>query len=119
MQQSKLAGRAVFVGPTFHRGETACRARREIGEETGGQVLDDQTNELCPLVEEIAINAGIGDDGTVWICTWSHGAIGNDGGFVRPGRADERERLLRNPPKRTWIRPIGGVNDWLEWEYNG
>ena len=119
LQQSRIDGRAVFVGPTFHEGETRCRARREIGAETGGQVLDDQTKELCPLVEAIAINAGMGDDGVVWFCTWSHGAIGNDGGFVRVGSASIREKLIRKPGSRTWIRPIEGVPDWLEWEHDG
>ena len=61
-----------WVDNVHHRG----RAERGRGDILRDERLERQTVELCKMIDGFAINASIGEDGSIRVLTWTQGALG-------------------------------------------
>lgn len=101
-----------WVDNVHHR----CRAERGRGDILRDERLERQTVELCKMIDGFAINASIGEDGSIRVLTWTQGALGNDGGYFLPSLARlEHERVSPSRIHRVWRIP--GSIDWMLWEF--
>ena len=117
LRGSKETGGATYVGPYYEDGVYHhCRAERDHDNPLRDIRLEQQTVELCKMIDGFAINASISEDGSISVLTWTNGTLGNDGGYYLPSVA-ERKRLRVNPSRVDKVWRIPGSTDWMLWEF--
>jgi hypothetical protein len=118
LRASSERGDANAIGGLWtESGVGECNALKLGPGKEAPQILRSQTESLCALLADVARDASVEPDGTVWITTWSFGgALGHIGGVVLPGK-DRRQgdTLVRVPTKYT-VRAIEGVEKWMVWD---